>query len=153
GNNSMWGTFRTWSSAQYGSEITAGPAKWGFFNWSYVSGDNSINGGWNHVFRSRGVNELSAGFRRATEGFGTKTDADMSKILKSTVGYNLGQFTQLNDLGVIPQVTFGVSTTGTTSPDFTYDSRLGSTAYDSLMSVRDNLTLNRGKHSWKFGGH
>jgi hypothetical protein len=152
GDNSLWGSFRTWSSSQYGSEITAGPAKWGFFDGSYVSGDNSINGGWNHVFGSRGVNELSGGYRRATEGFGTKTDADMTKILKSTVGYNLGQFTDLNTLGVIPQVTFGVSTTGTTSPDFTYDSRLGSTAYDYLTNVRDNLTLNRGTHTWKFGG-
>ncbi len=152
GNNSAWGSFRTWSSSQYGSEITAGPAKWGFFDGSYVSGDNSINGGWNHVFGSRGVNELSGGYRRATEGFGTKTDGDMTKILKSTVGYNLGQFTDLNSLGVIPQVTFGVSTTGTTSPDFTYDSRLGSTAYDYLTNVRENLTLNRGKHTWKFGG-
>ena len=152
GNNSVWGTFRTWSSSQYGSEITAGPAKWGFFDGSYVSGDNSVNGGWNHVFGARGVNELSAGYRRATEGFGTKTDADMSKILKSTVGYTLGQFTNLNTLGVIPQLTFGVSTTGTTSPDFTYDSRLGSTAYDYLTNVRDNLTLNRGKHTIKVGG-
>ena len=32
GNNSVWGSFRTWSSSQYGSEITAGPAKWGFFD-------------------------------------------------------------------------------------------------------------------------
>ena len=73
GNNTIWGSLRTWSSSQYGSEITAGPAKWGFFDGSYVSGDNSINGGWNHVFGSNGVNELSAGYRRATEGFGTKT--------------------------------------------------------------------------------
>ena len=152
GNNSVWGSLRTWSSSQYGSEITAGPAKWGFFDGSYVSGDNSINGGWNHVFGTRGVNELSAGYRRATEGFGTRTDADLTKVLKSTVGYGLGQFTDLNTLGVIPQVTFGVSTTGTTSPDFTYDSRLGSTAYDYLTNVRDNLTLNRGRHTWKLGG-
>jgi Carboxypeptidase regulatory-like domain/TonB-dependent Receptor Plug Domain len=152
GNNSVWGSFRTWSSSQSGSEITAGPAKWGFFDGSYVSGDNSVNGGWNHVFGSHGVNELSGGYRRATEGFGSKTDNDTTKILKSSVGYTLGQFTDLNTLGVIPQLTFGVSTTGTTSPDFTYDSRFGSTAYDYLMNVRDNLTLNRGKHTWKFGG-
>ena len=153
GNNTVWGSLRTWSSSQYGSEITAGPAKWGFFDGSYVSGDNSINGGWNRVFGTHGVNELSAGYRRATEGFGARSDGDMTKILKSTVGYNLGQFTDLNTLGVIPQLTFGLATTGTTSPDYTYDSRLGSTAYDYLVSVRDNLTLNRGRHTWKIGGH
>ncbi len=154
GQNAVWGAFRTFSSSQYGSEITAGPAKWGFFNGSYVSGDNSINGGWNHVMGSNGVNELSAGFRRATEGFGTKTDADLQRILKTNVGYTLAQFNpSLNELGVIPTTTFGLATTGIDSPDFTYDSRLGSTAFDTLASVRDNLTLTRGTHTWKLGGH
>ena len=154
GHNAIWGAFRTFSSSQYGSEITAGPAKWGFFNGSYVSGDRSINGGWNHVMGSNGVNELSAGFRRATEGFGTKTDADLSHILKTSVGYTLTQFNpSLNQLGVIPTTTFGLATTGVDSPDFTYDSRLGSTAFDTLASVRDNLTLTRGTHTWKVGGH
>ena len=49
--------------------------------WNFMI--DSINGGWNHVFGTRGVNELSGGYRRATEGFGTKTDGDMTKILKS----------------------------------------------------------------------
>jgi Carboxypeptidase regulatory-like domain/TonB-dependent Receptor Plug Domain len=154
GHNAIWGSLRTFRSSQYGSEITAGPAKWGFFNGSYVSGDNSINGGWNHVMGSNGVNELSMGWRRATEGFGTKTDADLQHILKTTVGYNLTQFNpSLNALGVIPTTTFGLATTGIDSPDFTYDSRLGSTAFDTLGSVRDNLTLTRGNHTWKVGGH
>ena len=153
GNNTLWGSVRTWRSSQYGSEITAGPAKWGFFNGSYVSGDNSVNGGWNHIFGSAGVNEFSAGYRRATEGFGTKNDSDLDRILKTNVGYTLGQFTDLNTLGVIPTTTFGLGTTGVDSPDFTYDSRLGSTAFDTLMSVRNNLTLTRGHHTWKFGGH
>src|SRR5204863_8693477 len=112
------------------------------------------NGGWNHVIGALGVNELAAGYRRATEGFGTKTEADLQRILKTNVGYNLGQFRpELNTLGVIPTTTFGLATTGVDSPDFTYDSRLGSTAFDTLGSVRDNLTLTRGVHKWKFGGH
>ncbi len=154
GSNAFWGSVRTWSSSQYGSEITAGPAKWGFFNGSYVSGDDSVNGGWNHVMGTRGVNELAVGYRRATEGFGTKTDADLQHILKTSVGYTLGQFNpSLNTLGVIPTTTFGLATTGVDSPDFTYDSRLGSTAFDTLASIRDNLTLTRGAHTFKVGGH
>ena len=54
---------------------------------------------------------------------------------------------------MIPTVQFGLGATGIDSPDFTYDSRLGSTAFDTLMSVRNNLTLTRGHHTWKFGGH
>jgi len=76
GNNSYWFSYRQFSSKQYGSEITAGPAKWGFFDGSYVSGDSGINGGWNHVSSSNRVNEFGAGVRRATEGFGVKNDSD-----------------------------------------------------------------------------
>ena len=52
GSNSYWASYRQFSSNQFGSEITAGPAKWGFFDGNYVSGDSGINGGWNHVFKS-----------------------------------------------------------------------------------------------------
>jgi Carboxypeptidase regulatory-like domain/TonB-dependent Receptor Plug Domain len=153
GNDTIWGSVMTWNSSQRGSEITAGPAKWGFFNGSYVSGDKSIKGGWNHVIGTAGVNEVFAGYRRATEGFGTKTDADLQRILKTNVGYTLGQFTQLNTLGTIPTTTFGLASTGVDSPDFTYDSRLGSTAFDTLMNFSDKLTLTRGRHTFKIGGN
>ena len=153
GHDSFWGSVTYWNSSQYGSEITAGPAKWGFFDGSYVSGDKSVKGGWNRIIGSDGVNEVFVGYRRATEGFGTKEDQDLTRILRNTVGYNLPQFTTLNTLGVIPTATFALNTTGVDSPDFTYDSRLGSTAFDTLLSVRDNLTLTRGHHTWKFGGH
>jgi hypothetical protein len=118
-----------------------------------VSGDTAVRGGWNHVIGSSGVNELSTGYRRPTEGFGTKKDSDLAHILKSNVGYNLPQFTGLNTLGVIPTATFGLATTGVDSPDFSYDSRLGSTAHDSLMMVENKLTLTRGNHGLKFGAN
>jgi hypothetical protein len=153
GHNAFWGSLTYWNSSQYGSEITAGPAKWGFFDGSYVSGDKAVKGGWNRIFGTSGVNELFAGYRRATEGFGTKKDSDLDRILRTTVGYTLPQFTTLNTLGVIPTATFALNTTGVDSPDFTYDSRLGSTAFDTLMSVSNKLTLTRGRHTWKFGGH
>src|SRR5262249_50572847 len=43
-NDTVWGSYLNWSSDQYGSEITAGPAKWGFFNGSRNSGDKTMNG-------------------------------------------------------------------------------------------------------------
>ncbi len=48
---------------------------------------------------------------------------------------------------------FGLNTTGIDTPDFTYDNRLGSTAYDWLASVRDNFTWTRNTHTFKIGGH
>jgi Carboxypeptidase regulatory-like domain len=153
-SNSYWAAYRQFSSNQLGSEITAGPAKWGFFNGTYVSGDSGVNGGWNRVSSSNRVNEFGAGIRRATEGFGAKDDSDLVRAQKATIGYTLGQYNpQLNPLGLIPTVRFGLNTAGVDTPDFTYDNRLGSTAYDWLTSVRDNFTWTRRTHTFKAGGH
>ena len=152
GNNSYWVSLRTFQSNQYGSEITAGPAKWGFFNGTYKSGDSGVNGGWNHIASNK-VNELAAGLRRANEGFGFKDPGDENKVLKSTLGYNLGQlYSGLNPSGYIPLVHFGLNTTGIDTPDFTYDTRLGNTAFDYLASIRDNFTWTRDTHTFKMGG-
>jgi len=154
GSNSYWFSYRQFSSNQFGSEITAGPAKWGYFDGNYVSGDSGINGGWNHVFTSEGVNEFGAGIRRATEGFGAKNDSDYSRFTRSNVGFTAAQFyPQLNPNGYMPFVRFGLNTTGIDTPDWTYDSRVGSTAYDWLASIRDNITWTRGHHTFKIGGH
>jgi hypothetical protein len=153
GNNSYWLSYRQFSSNQFGSEITAGPAKWGFFDGNYVSGDSGINGGWNHIARNT-VNEFGAGVRRATEGFGVKDDSDYAKFTRRNVGFTSAQFNPaLNPPGYLPFVRFGLNTTGIDTPDFTYDSRVGSTAFDWLASVRDNLTWTRDRHTYKVGAH
>jgi len=154
-SDSIWVMGRTFMSNQYGSEITAAPARWGFFNGAYLFGDNSINGGWNHVFNARMVNEFQSGVRTQTEGFQTKDDSDWAKIRRSDVGWTLGQFNGgLNTLDVIPRVTFGLAIANQTdAPDFTYDNRLGNTARDWIYSARDNLTWTRGSHNLKAGAY
>ena len=152
--NNFFGVLRTFNSNQYGSEITAGPAKWGFFDGAYIFSDSSVNGGWTRIVGANIVNELQTGLRRQTEGFETADDGQWPNVLRSSVGWTLGQFNpDLNELGVIPLATFGLSGTGTTSPDFTFDQRLGSTAQDYLYSVRDTVTWTRGAHTFKFGGY
>ena len=89
----LYFTFKDWySDLAPGSGITAGPAKWGFLNGTYVSGDSGINGGWNRVFLIEQGCEFGVGVRRATEGFGTaygcRPGAPAQK--KPTVGYTLG---------------------------------------------------------------
>ncbi|HJZ71313.1 MAG TPA: TonB-dependent receptor [Vicinamibacterales bacterium] len=154
GSNSYWVSYRQFSSNQFGSEITAGPAKWGYFDGNYVSGDSGINGGWNHVFRSNSVNEFGAGIRRATEGFGVKNDSDYTRFTRSNVGFTAAQFNpQLNPNGYMPFIRFGLNTTGIDTPDWTYDSRVGSTAYDWLGSIRDNITWTHAAHTFKVGAH
>ena len=41
-NDSFYFTFKDWYSDQRGSEITAGPAKWGFFNTHYLNTDRGV---------------------------------------------------------------------------------------------------------------
>lgn len=152
--DNVWTVVRTFNSNQYGSEITAGPAKWGFFDASYLFSDHSINGGWNRIFSSAVVNELQAGVRRQTEGFQTHGDSDWERVRRRTVGWTLGQYyPDVNPDGIIPRVTFGLNATGIDSPDFTFDNRLGETAQDWLYSVRDTFTWTRGVHTFKAGGY
>jgi hypothetical protein len=154
GSNNYWLSYRQFSSNQFGSEITAGPAKWGYFDGNYVSGDSGVNGGWNHVFRSNGVNEFGAGIRRATEGFGVRNDSDSARFTRSAVGFTAAQFyPELNPNGDMPFIRFGLNTSGIDTPDWTYDNRVGATAYDWLASIRDNITWTRGRHTFKVGGH
>jgi TonB-dependent receptor-like protein len=152
--DTIWVTARNFISNQYGSEITAAPARWGFFNAAYLFGDTSVNGGWNRVFNANLINEFQSGVRTQTEGFQTKDDSDWTKIRRSDVGWNMGQLNPgLNTLNVIPRVTFGLNVTGTDPVDFTYDNRLGNTARDWIYSARDNVTWTRGSHTVKAGGY
>lgn len=154
GGSSIWGTLRTFNSNQYGSEITAAPSRWGFFDAAYIFSDSSVNGGWNHVIHSNLINEFQSGVRRQTEGFQTKGDNDWTRIRKSDVGWTAGQLNpQLNPEGLIPRVLFGLATTGTDAPDFTFDTRIGNTAQDFIYGIRDNITWTRSTHTFKAGGY
>jgi hypothetical protein len=154
GNNSFWGVLRTFNSNQYGSEITAGPAKWGYFNGSYLFSDSSVNGGWNRIFGSSKVNEFQIGIRRQTEGFQTQNESDWRHVRRSDIGWTVPQyFPEVNTLDVMPRVTFGLTGTGIDSPDFTFDQRLGETAQDWLFSLRDNFSWTKGTHTFKAGGY
>ena len=147
----------TFNSNQYGSEITAGPAKWGYFNGAYIFSDSSVNGGWNQhlrlVARQRIPDRASAGRPKDSR---PTTEADWTHIRRSDIGWTVPQyFPEVNTLDVMPRVTFGLARRGAgiDSPDFTFDQRLGETAEDWLLSVRDNFTWTRGRHTFKAGGY
>jgi hypothetical protein len=155
-SDSFYVTVNSFTSTQNGSEITAGPAKWGFFNGKYDFGNEFVALGHHHIFGSSVVNELYGGVRRATEGFGTASDADLQRIQRSTAGFTVGQFNpQLNTIGVLPLVSLGLgnSGAGVTSPDFTYDQRLGETDHDWLSSVTEDVTWLKGTHTFKAGAY
>jgi hypothetical protein len=147
-HDSFYFTFKDWYSDQRGSEITAGPAKWGFFNTHYLNTDRGVSVNYTKVMRSNLVMDSDAGIRHQTEQFYPLTGSDWDRITRSNVGFNLGQFhPELNPRNVIPKVTFNVPN----APNFTFDNRLVDQGEAWLGSVRTNVTWIRGGHSVKTG--
>jgi hypothetical protein len=156
GNDSMYVKFRSFTSVQKGTEITAGPEDWGQFAGKYDFGDESIVVGHHHIFGANLVNELYGGVRRQTEGFGTATADDLNGLKKSTVGFTVGQFhPELNPLGVLPLIDLGFNNSGAgvSQTRYTYDQRLGETDHDWLSSVTDDVTWIKGTHTIKAGAY
>ena len=149
-------TLNSFTSVQKGSEITAGPEKWGFFNGKYDFGNVFTAFGHHHIFGTGLVNELYGGVRRQTEGFGTASAADLQHITRASVGFNVSQFhPELNPLGIIPKFTLGLGNSGSnvSNTNFTYDDRLGETDHDWLSSVTETLTWLKGSHTIKTGAY
>jgi Carboxypeptidase regulatory-like domain len=141
-------TFKDWYSDQRGSEVTAGPAKWNWFNTHYLNTDRGGSANYDRIIRANVVNEAAYGIRQQTEQFQPVSESDWTRIRKSDVGYTLGQFhPELNPDGVVPKASFGV----TNSPDLTFDNRLNQKGIAWLNSFRDNLTWLRGSHAYKTG--
>jgi hypothetical protein len=148
-NDSLYFTFKDWYSDQKGSEITAGPAKWGFFNTHYLNTDRGISANYTKVIKSNLVLDTDFGTRQQTEQFYPLTEGDWERINRDNVGFTVGQFhPELNPRNVIPKVTFG---TAATNPNFTFDNRLVDEGQAWLTSIRSNLTWIKGSHSLKAG--
>lgn len=147
-NDSLYFTFKDWYSDQRGSEVTAGPNKWGWFNTHYLNTDRGASANYTKIIRANLVNEAAFGVRHQTEQFHPVSERDWSRIRRAELGYTLGQFhPELNPHDVVPKVTFGV----TNAPNFTFDNRLVEKGQGWLTSFRDNLTWTRGAHTFKGG--
>jgi hypothetical protein len=154
GNDSFFLTMNSFESHQQGSEITAGPEKWGFYNGTYDFGNKLITLGHTHLFSSTMINEFTIGGRRQNEGFGAATDADWARLSRANLGITLPQlYPGLNPSGIIPQALFGGSNSGSgvSNTQFSFDQRLGSKDYDWIFSATDHLTWIRGSHTFKGG--
>jgi carboxypeptidase family protein len=146
--DSFYFTFKDWYSDQRGSEITAGPNKWGFFNTHYLNTDRGGSVNYTKIIRSNLVLDADAGTRQQTEQFYPLTQGDWDRINRQNVGFTVGQFhPELNPQNVIPKVNFNVPN----SPNFTFDNRLVDQGEAWLSSIRTNLTWIAGDHSMKTG--
>jgi hypothetical protein len=147
-SDSLYFTFKDWYSDQRGSEITAGPAKWGFFNTHYLNTDRGVSVNYAKIIRANLVLDTDFGTRQQTEQFYPLTDADWERINRGNIGFNVGQFhPELNPRNVVPKVNFNVPN----APNFTFDNRLVDQGEAWLTSLRANLTWIKGNHSIKTG--
>ena len=147
-SDSFYFTFKDWYSDQRGSEITAGPARWGFFNTHYLNTDRGVSANYTKILRSNLVLDTDVGTRQQTEQFYPLTQGDWDRINRDNVGFTVGQFhPELNPRDVIPKVNFNVLN----PPNFTFDNRLVDQGEAWLTSLRSNLTWIRGSHSMKAG--
>lgn len=146
--DSFYFTFKDWYSDQRGSEITAGPSKWGFFNTHYLNTDRGLSMNYTRIIQSNLVLDADLGTRQQTEQFYPLTEADWTRINRDTVGFKVGQFyPQLNPRNVIPKVNFS----GSNPPNYSFDNRLVDQGEAWLSSLRTNLTWIKGDHSMKAG--
>ena len=147
-HDTIYFTFKDWYSDQRGSEITAGPNKWGFFNTHYLNTDRGVSANHAKIISPTMVLESDFGIRQQTEQFYPLTQADWTRISRDTIGFTVGQFhPELNPRNVIPKVTFNVPG----SPNFTFDNRLVDQGEAWLTSFRTSLTSIHGSHSLKGG--
>ncbi len=152
--DSLYATVKDWYSDQRGSEITAGPAKWGWFNTHYLNTDRTYSLNHTRLFSSNLINEASAGVRKQTEQFHPVTEADWQRLRRRDTGFTLGQFhPEVNRVGALPKATFNVPVSGgVDQASLTFENRLigdGGSAW--VYSLRDNLTWIKGSHTFKGG--
>ena len=86
-SDSFYFTFKDWYSDQRGSEITAGPAKWGFFNTHYLNTDRGVSANYTKILRSNLVLDTDFGTRQQTEQFYPLTEGDWDRINRDNVGF------------------------------------------------------------------
>ncbi len=147
-SDSFYFTFKDWYSDQRGSEITAGPAKWGFFNTHYLNTDRGASMNYTKILQSNLVLDSDFGIRQQTEQFYPLTEGDWERIDRANIGFTAGQFhPELNPRNVVPKVNFNVAN----SPNFSFDNRLVDQGEAWLASGRANLTWIKGSHSFKTG--
>lgn len=143
-----------WTSDNLGLGTSGWPGgdqnRWGLLS-HYLYKDNGWSVNWAHVFNSSIVNEFNFGMRHDSEGF-IPGDGILDMVSRSALDYTAPQlFPENNRLGAIPKVTNLTGARGTPALINWLD-RWGEIGNDYVKpSFADNLSLNRGNHSLKFG--
>src|SRR5262249_41119632 len=123
---------------------------WGISS-HYLYKDNGLAINWVHVISTNIVNEVTVGARHDQEGF-IPSDGVIPRLSRVSLKYTAPQlFPENNRLGTIPRVT-GWSSVAGRPANINWLDRWGEIGQDYILpSVADNITINRGNHTYKPG--
>jgi hypothetical protein len=155
--DSFYVKLQWWTSDNEGFQTSGWPGgnppdanTWGISS-HYLYKDNGLAINWVHIFSPNIVNEATVGARHDSEGF-IPSDGEIERLSRATLNYTAPQlFPGNNRLGTIPRVTNWSGVAGRPA-NINWLDRWGETGNDYILpSFADNLTINRGNHSYKFG--
>jgi hypothetical protein len=156
-NDSFFFKHQWWTSDNLGTGTSGWPGndnnRWGIES-HYLYKDNGWSASWVHVFDSSIVNEFTFGMRHDSEGF-IPGDGEIERLQRDALNYTAPQlFAENNRLGTIPRVTNwgGVRGPSNAVANINWLDRWGEVGNDYIKpSFSNNLSINRGDHSFKFG--
>jgi hypothetical protein len=143
-----------WTADNEGYQTSGWPSgdanTWGISS-HYLYKDNGLSMNWVHVFSGSIVNEATLGMRHDAEGF-IPSDGVVNRLTRTALNYTEPQlFPSNNRLGTIPRATNWNGVAGTPA-NINWLDRWGETGNDYILpSFSDNLSINRGHHSYKAG--
>ncbi len=117
-------------------------------HYTYIN--NAYAGSYIRTFTPTLVNEIDVGYGQAREDGSLQGDFNLDNIRRDKLGLqNLGQlYPSANPLKIIPQMTFGGLPS---APSFTFDPRTPVNGADERLTITDNLSWVKNKHTLKFG--
>jgi len=145
----MFARGKTWIAQQQGYAVAGGASPVGFFAQCYCFTEEGLAFGETHIFSPNVVMQIDSGIRHNREAWKPYGDNEIDKVLRSKIGYNLGQwYPSANVSGYIPRFSFG----GVPSaPNVSYDNRLLTGGTDFTFNFSDNVSVTKGSHGIKFG--
>ena len=140
---------KTWIAQQQGYAVAGGASPVGFFAQCYCFTEDGLATGDTHIFSPTVIMEFNAGVRHNREAWHPYGDNEINKVLRSAIGYNLGQwYPNANASGFIPRFSFG----GVPSaPNVSYDNRLLTGGTDFTFNFSDSVAITTGTHNIKVG--
>ena len=142
---------KTWIAQQQGYAVAGGASPVGFFAQCYCFTEEGLALGDTHIFSPSVIMEVSTGIRHNREAWYPYGQNEINKVLRSGIGYNLGQwYPNANASGFIPRFSFGSSGVPN-PPNVSYDNRLLTGGTDFTFNFNDSVAITRGTHNIKVG--